>query len=200
MTMTNKGLRIEGRIHREVVRKSSAQANMQISSDDVELDTGCIWPRKNGAYNLYLVDLSLEKGGHSNTYKRVCTYGTLVGPDGSRSRKRSRADLQSIYLVRPEPHFLNNNTVQGKLYLRYPSGWGRHEQYSTKFKDAWPPGPAAIGADINSSYHAPGVKELAVRLYHSHATMDYMVFDLLKKNIHRASRRASGGISRRVQT
>lgn len=175
MAMTNKGLRIEGRIHREVVRKSLAGAATQVSNS-VDLDTGCVSTEKDGNYLVYLVALMPEKGGYTNTYKRLYTFGALVGPAGSRSCETIRADLQSIYVVRPEPYFLNNNTsVPEKFLISYKHDSG--EKYNIKFKDAWPPSTA--NPEMGGSYYVPGVVEVAVSLDHSHlATMGYLVFEL----------------------
>lgn len=139
----------------------------------MDLDTGCVSTEKDGNYLVYLVALMPEKGGYANTYKRLYTFGALVGPAGSRSRETIRADLQSIYVVRPEPYFLNNNTSVPETFLiSYKRDSG--EKYNTKFKDAWPPSTA--NPEMGGSSYVPGVVEVAVSLDHSHlATMGYLV-------------------------
>lgn len=174
ITMTNKGLRIKGRIHRRVPYERLAEGSGQVSKF-VDLDTGCVSTEKDGNYNMYLVALVPKRGGHTNRYNRLGAFGTLVGPTGSRwSRKTLHADLQSIYVVHPEPYLLNNN---GTLVFSYTYGLGRHEKYSTLFKDAWP--PSTVSTDVDGTYAVLGVAEVAVSLNHSHAaTMGYMVFEL----------------------
>lgn len=178
MTMTTKGLRIElAQIHKQIC-KNLSHAGQYALSRTWYLDTGCISAAESGCYNWYFVALKPKEDsrGHANTFLRL--YGTreLIGRNDQTTRalradssfKTVRADLQSIYVVRPGSRLLQNH-LAGNLVVAHENGSRGDQRYYTRFKETWPP-------SLYTQYRDYGA--CSVRLHPSHPTMGYIVFEL----------------------
>ncbi|KAK1832977.1 heterokaryon incompatibility protein-domain-containing protein [Podospora conica] len=169
MAMTNKGLRIRGRIHARINTKSGGQRLPSM----VHLDTGCFSPREGG-YTIYWVFLGSENQD-TNTYRRESTVERGIDRGGPAFRDVVPAGLHTILIAPSERRSRFEERILSEFGLMYNDGRKDDREYYNRFKQDWPPKTTRSIETFRGRGYWPG---RLVSLHPSHPTMGYVEFEL----------------------